>query len=131
MNKIFLGGTCAESKWRDDLIKVLDVDFFNPVVEDWTSECQIEEENQKTNHCNIHLYVITSQMEGVFSIAEVIESAHMGNKHTVLQVIPYGFTKGQLKSLEAVVNMVRKHSGVAYVDEDLMRTARVLNYSYK
>ena len=35
--KVFLGGTCNESKWRDDLIKLLKIDYFNPVVKDWNS----------------------------------------------------------------------------------------------
>lgn len=38
-DKIFLGGTCNESTWRDRVIKKLKIDYFNPVVEDWTPEC--------------------------------------------------------------------------------------------
>ena len=30
--KVFLGGTCAESKWREKLIPLLQCDYFNPVV---------------------------------------------------------------------------------------------------
>ena len=37
-NRIFLGGTCNGTTWRDELIKGLTVDYFNPVVEDWTEE---------------------------------------------------------------------------------------------
>ena len=32
--KVFLGGTCNESTWRDELIKKLKIDYFNPVVDD-------------------------------------------------------------------------------------------------
>jgi len=130
MNKVFLGGTCAESTWRDDLIKVIQVEFFNPVVKDWTPKCQIREESAKSVECNIHLYVITKEMIGVFSIAEVIESVHMAGKTTILHVIPDGFEESQFRSLKAVVNMVIKHGGIAYVDSDLHRTARVINYSF-
>jgi hypothetical protein len=70
-------------------------------------------------------------MTGVFSIAECIESAMTKGKQTILHVIPYGFREGQMKSLKAVVNMVIKNGGVAYIDDDLHRTARVINYSYK
>ena len=45
--KVFLGGTCAESKWREKLIPLLKCEYFNPVVEDWTPECQKIEEEQK------------------------------------------------------------------------------------
>ena len=61
MAKIFLGGTCAESTWRDELIKLLEIDFFNPVVPDWTPECQAEELKQRES-CDYVLYVITSEM---------------------------------------------------------------------
>lgn len=42
MKRVFLGGTCNESKWREELISKLDlnsIEYFNPVVEDWTKEC--------------------------------------------------------------------------------------------
>ncbi len=131
MNKVFLGGTCADTTWRDDLVRVLDVNSFNPVVDDWTEECQAIEEQEKAIFCNIHLYVITSDMQGVFSIAEVIESAMTEGKIAILHVIPEGFNRGQVKSLRAVCNMVLKHGGIAYIDEDLHRTSRVINSSFK
>ena len=40
--KIFLGGTCNESTWRDELIPNLTIDYFNPVVKDWTPDCMKE-----------------------------------------------------------------------------------------
>lgn len=129
-NKIFLGGTCAETTWRDKLIKVIQIPFFNPVVEDWTPECQQIEIQEKENNCNIHFYCITKEMQGVFSIAEVIDSVHQKNKRTILHVIPEGFEKHQLKSLQAVVDLVNSRGGIAYVDNDLLRSARVLNYSF-
>lgn len=129
-NRIFLGGTCAETTWRTELEKVLAVPSFNPVVEDWTPECQDEERLQKNNLCNIHLYVITKEMQGVFSIAEVIDSTHQKGKRTILHVIPDGFEKGQLKSLSAVCDMVNINGGIAYIDSELNRTARVINYSF-
>lgn len=130
MNKVFLGGTCNGSTWRESLIPVLSVDYFNPVVDDWTPDCQQEEENQKNLFCNIHLYVITSDMTGTFSIAEAIESAMTPGKVTLFHVLPDGFGKGQVKSLQAVADMVTKHGGIAYIDEDLHRTARILNNCY-
>ena len=46
MKKVFLGGTCNESTWRNELIPLLEnagVEYFNPVVDNWTPECQEEE----------------------------------------------------------------------------------------
>jgi len=130
-NKIFLGGTCNGTHWRELLISMIQVDYFNPVVEDWNEDCQIEEEAQKHFICNVHLYVITCDMIGTFSIAEAIESAMTDGKQTIFHVIPEGFGKAQLKSLQAVADMVIKHGGIAYIDSELNRTARVINNCYK
>ena len=110
--KVFLGGTCNESTWRDELIPHLDVDYFNPVVEDWTPECQ-EVERQEKAKSAVHLYVITSAMTGVFSIAEAVESAMTDGVRTVFAVVPDGFDKAQCKSLEAVCGIINRNKGAA------------------
>lgn len=116
-NKVFLGGTCNESTWRDELIPKLeeiDFDYFNPVVEDWTQECQDIEIYEKENNCNIHLYVITNKMKGVFSIAEAIESVFNKDKKTIFCVLDGfdgDFPDFQVKSLEAVGKMVERNGG--------------------
>ena len=117
MNKIFLGGTCAETTWRDELIPFFEkkgIQYFNPVVKNWTPECQAVEEDEKNHKCNIHLYVITIEMIGVYSIAEIIHSAHLANMYgtNVDEVIfailnTEDWTKGQLKSLRATQRLVK------------------------
>jgi hypothetical protein len=128
--KIFLGGTCNNSTWRDKLIPILQAEYFNPVVKDWTPECQEEEYKQKEEICRIHFYCITKEMTGVFSIAEVVDSVNNEEKLTYLQVMPDGFDDKQLKSLRAVVDLVRKRGGIAYMDNDITRGARLLNYAH-
>jgi len=103
--RVFLGGTCNETTWRDELIKLLEIDYFNPVVADWTPEHQKIEIEEKEK-CNIHLYLITKEMTGVFSIAEAVHSAHNKNVVTLLHIMPSGFDSGQLKSLDAVIDLV-------------------------
>ena len=131
MNKIFLGGTCNNSTWRNDLIPNLKVPYFNPVVEDWTPEDQEKEILEKEMWCNVHFYMITSAMKGVFSIAEVIDSVHNNSKITVLQVDPTGFEEFQLKSLKAVIDLVRSRGGIAFMDDNKVRTFTVLNELFK
>lgn len=113
--KVFLGGTCNGSTWRNVLIPLLEIEYFNPVVEDWTPKCQAEEERQKNEECDYQLYVITPKMTGVFSIAEVIESAITRNDKTIFCVISkdenFEFSEEQIKSLNAVGNMVEKYKG--------------------
>lgn len=112
----FLGGTCAETTWRDELIPMLEeanIDYFNPVVKDWTPECQAIEEDEKNNKCNVHLYMITPEMQGVYSIAEIINSCWQAIVYgtTVNKVYFYvldpndQFTKGQIKSLNATIRL--------------------------
>ena len=80
--KVFLGGTCNNSTWRDELIPKLNIDYFNPVVADWTPECQDEEIKQR-QECDICLYVITPKMVGTYSIAEVADDSNKRPEKTV------------------------------------------------
>ncbi len=131
-NKVFLGGTCNETKWREKLIKEIKIPYFNPVVKDWKPSDYDNEMIEKEEKCNIHFYCITKEMQGVFSIAEVMDSVHTNNKRTFLQIIPDGFDKIQLKSLKATVELVNFRGGIAYIDEDINRSSRILNdcFSY-
>lgn len=73
--RVFLGGTCNESQWRERLIPKLRIDYFNPVVEDWILQC-MEEELKQRKECDVCLYVITPKMTGVYSIAEVVDDSN-------------------------------------------------------
>ena len=73
--KVFLGGTCNGSKWREELIPKLTIDYFDPVVEDWTPECQQEEIRQR-EICDIVLHVITPKMKGAYAIAEAVDDSN-------------------------------------------------------
>ena len=86
MNKVFLGGTCADTTWRDELIPKLKVDYFNPVVEDWTPEDQQKEYDEKEKYCNIHFYCLTKEMKGVFSVAEAVDSVYQKDKNDAKRV---------------------------------------------
>ena len=57
--RIFLGGTCNGSLWRNQIIPKLKIDFFNPVVEDWTPECQEEEirQREECDYCSTGILV--------------------------------------------------------------------------
>ena len=128
--KVFLGGTCNGSTWRDELIPKLKIDYFNPVVEDWTPECQAEEERQKNKECYIHLYVITPRQTGVFSIAEMIESSCNKNVITVIYIqdedgTGFTFDEFRKKSWNAVVKMAQKHN--AFIMNSLNDVATFLN----
>lgn len=125
--KVFLGGTCNNSAWRSDLIKQLKIEYFNPVVDDWTPECMDEEIKQR-KECDFCLYVITPKMTGVYSIAEVVDDS---NKHPTKTVFCFlkedetKFTDGQIKSLDQVKRMVKENGGNVF--DSLKEVATFLN----
>jgi hypothetical protein len=126
--KVFLGGTCNNSKWRDTLIELLTINFFNPVVDDWTEE-DYKRELRQRKICDYVLYVITPKMTGVYSIAEVVDDSNKRPKKTVFCYLETDdkdtFDKGQIKSLEAVAKMVSQNGGKVFTD--LESVAKHLN----
>ena len=114
MKKVFLGGTCNESIWRNKLIPMLKINYFNPVVDDWTEECYLEELRQR-EICDYCLYTITPLMTGVYSIAEVIDDSNKRPNKTLFCVLEEDaelqFNKDQMKSLEKTGLMVQKNGG--------------------
>lgn len=109
-NKVFLGGTCNGSTWRDELIPMLKIDYFNPVVPDWTPECQQKEIAEK-QICKIHLYVITPQQKGLFTPAEIIDSSHNKQVLTVVGMIG-DFEEAMKRSVKAVCDMAKKNGAI-------------------
>jgi len=118
--KVFLGGTCNNSTWRDSAESYFDalgVNYFNPVVKDWTPDCQAEEIEQRRN-CDVVMYTITPRMKGVYSIAEVIDDSNKRPDKTVLVLLKTDeelmFDDAQWKSLQAVADMVIFNGGVVF-----------------
>lgn len=128
MPKVFLGGTCNDSTWRDELIPLLKIDYFNPVVEDWTPQCQVEERKQR-ELCDYCLYVITPRMTGTYSIAEVVDDSNKRPEKTVFLVLLFdgvrSWTEGQFRSLTQVGEMVKRNG--AKVCVTLEHVAEYLN----
>lgn len=150
MKKVFLGGTCNDSKWRDALIPMLKVDYFNPVVDDWTEECYQEELKQR-KECDFCLYVITPRMSGVYSIAEAIDDSNKRPDKTIFCILKSDikyipsirwnnesnefcighdetekqFDEGQMKSLDKVGRMVKMNGGKYF--KSLEEVASYLN----
>lgn len=134
MKKVFLGGTCNESTWRDELIPMLKLEYFNPVVKDWTPECQEEELKQRAE-CDYVLYVITPRMTGVYSIAEAVDDSNKRPDKTLFCFLEKDgdleFTKGQLKSLGMVKKMIETNNKIDNQDgkcfDTLKEIAEYLN----
>lgn len=130
MIKVFLGGTCNNSNWREKLISLLEptVNYFDPRVKDWDEEAQ-QKELEERRTCDFCLYVITPEMTGVYSIAEVIDDSNKRPQKTLFCYLPEGrykkFTKGQLRSLYNVKKMVDRNGGNTF--DSLQEIANFLN----
>ena len=129
MKKVFLGGTCNESTWREQLIPMLKIDSFNPVVEDWTEECMAEEIKQRKT-CDYVLYTITPLMMGVYSIAEVVDDSNKRADKTIFCLLDSEsdgskWTTAQWKSLHQVGRMVYENGGQYFIS--LEEVANFLN----
>lgn len=135
--KVFLGGTCNESNWRETLIDKLKIDYFNPVVDDWNEECYLNELKER-KICDYCLYVITPLMTGVYSIAEVVDDSNKKPEKTIFCILDSDvtvdnelkvFDKGQMKSLRKVGIMVENNGGHFF--NSLTEVAEFLNMKGK
>jgi Nucleoside 2-deoxyribosyltransferase like len=116
MKKVFLGGTCNGSLWRNEVIKDLKISFYNPMQEEWTPAMMEEEIKQRTE-CDFCLYVLTPKMEGFFAVAEIVDDSNKRPGKTIFCFLDEDegktFSAVQKKSLTQVAKMV-KANGAMY-----------------
>ena len=122
--KVFLGGTCAGRKWRDEIIPQLQCKYYNPIVKNWSEEDRLREVRERQT-ADYVLYVLTADMAGVYSIAEVIDDSNKRPMKTILCILYDGFGPKMSHSLRAVENLVRENG--AKVCEDLNEVVKFLN----
>lgn len=94
--KVFMGGTCNESTWREDFIKKFEArrdecklynfKFFNPVVKDWDEEAQKKEDYEKRTS-DYWIFCITPKMTGIYSIVEVMIKLFNMPRRTIFCVL--------------------------------------------
>ena len=117
MKKVFLGGTCNGSLWRDDVIKKLKIHYYNPMAEEWTQEMMAEELKQRAES-DFCLYVLTPKMEGFYSVAEVVDDSNKRPEKTLFCFINNDdgktFSDVQVRSLEQVKKMVKENGGTCF-----------------
>lgn len=128
-NKLaFLGGTCNGSQWREALIPLLKIDYFNPVVPNWDEAADKKEKEMRVS-ADFVLYTITPKMTGVYSIAEAVEDS---NKRPATTVFVYleedegvKFDTHQMKALKNTAKLIAANGGV--VASSLQEVADILN----
>lgn len=117
MKKVFLGGTCNRSLWRDDVIKKLEINYYNPCGEEWTPE-MMQEEIKQRKESDFCLYVITPKMEGFYSVAEVVDDSNKRPEKTIFCFINEDdgkiFSAAQIKSLQQVAKMIKENGATVF-----------------
>ena len=119
--KWFLGGTCGKTQWRDELIPILEkrnIDYFNPLIRGrgWIKSDEDNEYIEKNEKCNVHCYVITPEIKGVFSIAEIVNSCWEVKTNTNIVKFVYFiilgiFERKMYRSLEATMRLCKNIAG--------------------
>ena len=122
--KVFLGGTCSGYKWRDDLIPMLKCDYYNPIVKNWSEEDRLREVHERET-ADYVLYVITSGMKGVYSIAEIIDDSNKRPEKTIVCVLYDNIDEQMSRSLQATLNLAKSNG--ATVLNSLEDVASFLN----
>lgn len=120
--KVFLGGT-VNSNWREKAIEFLQIDYYNPIVLNWTPRCKLKEDEEKASS-DFLLYVITPNMEGAYSIAEVIDDSNKRPEKVIFCMLlddkdEYGnktsFSDNQHKSMLLIYKMIEKNGAKAFI----------------
>ena len=115
--KVFLGGSCDESTWRNQMIVHLQdegMECSNPVVDDENYDTQTDElrEQEGFDFC---LYGITPKTTGMNYIARVVDDSNKRPEKTILVLMRKDgvqqFEESQWRSLCAVARIVRRNGG--------------------
>lgn len=127
-NSVFLGGTCANSTWRTDLISLLNdnVPYFDPQVADWTP-ADAEREDACKPVAGINVFVITGDALGTYSGWEICEEAHRAPEKLVFATVgelPENQVKGITKIKKALV------AKGCRVCDSLEEIAEIINQAY-
>ena len=92
MLKINLGGTCGNSKWRNELIEKLDkkIEYRNPIVKNGTwkynKTIKLKKENDM-KECDYLVYVITPKQKGFSSIASAVDYSNKVPKKVIFCIL--------------------------------------------
>lgn len=125
---VFLGGTCADSTWRKELIEMLhdNVPYFNPQVAEWT-EADAAREDACKPVARFNVFVITGDALGTYSGWEIHEEAMRGASRLIFCTI------GKLPANQVGgIGKIRKRltDMGATVCDNLEEIAVILNEAY-
>jgi hypothetical protein len=131
MNELFLGGTCAKNRWREDVVipALLDrgvpVDsIFNPNLGPgmWNEEAQALEDRVK-RECALMVYYIGDTKDGsgvsLYSAVEATMALYDDPERTVVVIDPAGTEGHVAKALNKTIRDLRERFPKAVIADDL------------
>lgn len=129
--KVFLGGTCNGSQWRDLLIPLLTISYYNPVIANGTWDAKhTEKENAEKEGSTIILYGLTPKSDNIYSIAEAVDDSNKRPEKTILLLMrndeQLSFSEVQWRHIKVVADLVKQNGAKVFID-DLQGAARELN----
>jgi hypothetical protein len=132
---VFLGGTCNDSTWREKLIPLLKVAYFNPVISDWKEKWtpkHAEAEDNAKQAAAFNLFVITPKQKGFYSLVEMTYCAcNSPDKPNVMILFleedgDKKFDEARLKSNNQIRTLLDQYEGTEFFDS-LADVAKFLN----
>ncbi|XP_041974610.1 uncharacterized protein LOC121729940 isoform X2 [Aricia agestis] len=100
--EVFLGGSCNPTTWRSDIaipmLKDMGITYFNPQVDDWSTEL-IEVEHRAKAEARAFLFVLDSETRAV---AASVEAAHLAAAPRDLLLVLRPYSRHQKIGDEAI-----------------------------
>nr|XP_032513238.1 uncharacterized protein LOC116767135 isoform X2 [Danaus plexippus plexippus] len=103
--EVFLGGSCNPTTWRSDIaipmLKKMGITYFNPQVEDWSTEL-IEVEHRAKAEARALLFVLDSETRAV---AASVEAAHLAAAPRDLLLVLRPYSRHQTIGRETISDL--------------------------
>ncbi|CAG4925340.1 unnamed protein product [Colias eurytheme] len=100
--EVFLGGSCNPTTWRSDIaipmLKKMGITYFNPQVDDWSTEL-IEVEHRAKAEARALLFVLDSETRAV---AACVEAAHLAAAPRDLLLVLRPYSRHQTIGRETI-----------------------------
>lgn len=135
--RVFLGGTTNGSKWRDEIIDKLEDDkiqFYKPLTTEWNEKSYTNNLHERKS-CDLNIHCITPMQVGFYSIAEVVDDAHIRPTKTIFMILDkdqnHKFNAAQKNSLAATSALLLKlHVPTIHSFDELEKKLEVYKHSH-
>ncbi len=141
---VYLGGTCIKSPflwdWRMDFIRMLDdtVHYYDPFVRKWKNNLsdvnKTEDNDIKRSESKYCVFVFTSDIIGVYSVAQAVEDSIKRTNGTVLVAFvdyrkKFDEDEHFIRSMKSALDLCEANGAI--VCESIQDMAKIINGACK